>query len=111
MTKKTLSNKSENPEQPLEMHVGKPATNLHIVGEDMPRAFYKCLYLSFCVSSEKALFSKDFTRKLKFLYENNCNYISYKFSNKFTFIPFLCFRKKPKKRIKFSSSWWSRNKK
>ena len=69
-----------------------------------------CFLYSFVfqVISEKALCSKDLTRNLReFLYENNRNYSSYKFSYKFAFCPLL----ETKTRIKFSASWWSSNEK
>ena len=37
----------------------------------------------------------------RFLYENNRNYNSYKFSYKFDFIPVLSFRRNQKQELKF----------
>ena len=37
----------------------------------------------------------------RFLYENNCNYNSYKFSYKFTFIPLLYFHRNQKQESNF----------
>ena len=52
---KTLPDKSGNPEthekQPEEFD--SSSTNVHIVGEDLLREFYKLFYLSFCVSSDQ----------------------------------------------------------
>ena len=79
------------------------STNMHIVGEDLLRAFYDL----FQVISKKTLRIKDFTRNLKaILNENNHNYNSYKFSYKSAFISFLFFRG-----IKLSGSYWSGNEK
>ena len=44
-----------------------------------------------------------------FLHENNCNYNSCRFTNRFLIL-FLSSHK-PKKKIWFSASWWSGNKK
>ena len=45
------------------MAVGKLL--LHVVGEDLLRAFYKLLRLRFCVSSEKTLCNKDFYKEFE----------------------------------------------
>ena len=37
----------------------------------------------------------------RFLYENNCNYTSYKFSYNFTFIPLLYFHRNQKQESNF----------
>ena len=66
--------------------------NVYIVGEDLLRLFYKLFCLWFCVSSNQW---KNTVAKIlqgmweRFLYENNCNCNSYKFSYKSVFIPFL----------------------
>ena len=46
-----------------------------------------------------------------FLHENNCNYNSYRFSYKFSFILFYFLSYKPKSRTRSSASWWSGNEK
>ena len=50
MIKNTMPNKSGNPER-LKT-VESSSTNMHIVGEDLLRAFYKLFCLQFCVSSD-----------------------------------------------------------
>ena len=59
---------------------------MHLVREDLLRAFYKLFYLRFCV-----------TKILQGILETN----SYKFSYKFTFIPFLCFYRNQKQEPNF----------
>ena len=55
MIKTILPNKSRNPEslEKILYHLESSSTNLHIVGKDLLRAFYKLLYLRFCVSSDQ----------------------------------------------------------
>ena len=80
------------------------STNVHIVGEELLRAFYKlfCFSFVFQVISKKALYSKDFTNNLRvILYENNRNYNSNKLNCKFAFIPFLSIGRNPKQESKF----------
>ena len=45
------------------------STPVRMIGEDLLRAFYKLLYLRFCVSNDQGtLCSKDFTRNLRDFY-------------------------------------------
>ena len=77
---------------------------MHIVAEDLPRAFYKLLFLRFYVSSDQWEHS---VAKMwqgiweRFLYGNNSNYNSYKFNHEFAFIPSLSFRRNQKQEAKF----------
>ena len=54
-------------------------------------------------SVKKHCIGKVFTRNLEesFFYKNNRNYNSYKFSYKFTFIPFLTFHRNQKQESNF----------
>ena len=56
---------------------------------------------AFQVVCEKTLCSKACTRNLRYLYENNPNYTSYKFSCKVVFITFLSFCRKQKQESNF----------
>ena len=57
MIKNTLRNTSENPHQKMRQkkseQLKSSSINVHIVGEDLLRAFYKLLCLRFCVSSDQ----------------------------------------------------------
>ena len=55
MIKKTLSNKSRNPEniKYYPQQFKSSSTNVHIVCEDLMRVFYKLFYLWFCDSSDQ----------------------------------------------------------
>ena len=83
---------------------------MHIVTEDLLRAFYKLFCLRFCVPSDQW---KNSVAKIwqgiwdTFLYENNRNFNSNKFGKKVNFI--LSFHRNRKKRIQFLISWWSGN--
>ena len=74
------------------------STNVHIVGEDLLTALCELFSLRFCVSSVAKILQGIWET---FLHENNHNYNSYKFSYKFTFIPFLSFRKSQKQESNF----------
>ena len=69
MIKNTLPNKLGNSEilEKLSQKLESSSTNVHILGEDLLRAFYKLFYLLFCVHviNEKTLCRKDFTRNLR----------------------------------------------
>ena len=86
--------------------MGSSSTNVHIVGEDFLWAFYKLFYLRFCLSSDQWK-NKHCVAKIlqgiwkRFLYENNCNYNSCKFSHKFIFILFLSFHRNQKQESNF----------
>ena len=103
----TLPNKSRNPEslEKILYHLESSSTNLHIVGKDLLRAFYKLLYLRFCVSSDQwkrhrvAKTSQEIWER--FLYEINRNYNFHKFSYKFTFIPLMSFHRNQKQESNF----------
>ena len=73
-----------------------------------------CFIYNFVIQviSEKKLCSEGFTSNLRdiVLHENNCDYHSYRFSYKFSFILFL-FCYKPNIWIRFSASCWSGTKK
>ena len=83
---------------------------MHIVTEELLRAFYKLFCLRFCVPSDQW---KNSVAKIwqgiwdTFLYENNRNFNSNKFGKKVNFI--LSFHRNRKKRIQFLISWWSGN--
>ena len=92
--KKKFPNKIRKSRKPqkLIIAVGKTSMNVYIVGEDLLRVFYKLFCLWFCVSSNQ--WENTVAKILqgmweRFLYENNCNCNSYKFSYKSVFIPFL----------------------
>ena len=54
MIKNILPKKSGNPESlKIIIKVGKLSANVHIVGEDLLRAFYKLFYLHFYDSSDQ----------------------------------------------------------
>ena len=65
-----------------------------MVGKDLLRAFYRLYYLQFSDSNDQ---KKHYIAKVLlaireiFLYENNRNYISYRFNYKFALILFLSF--------------------
>ena len=106
--KNTLPNKSGNPEnlkKKMVMTFGKLSTNVHIVVEDLMRAFYKLFCLLFWVSSDqwKTVCSKDFKRNLReiFMIIMVASYNSYKFNYRFAFIPFLSFRRNQKQESNF----------
>ena len=86
-------------------------TNVHKVGKDLLKAFYKLFCLQFCFlnwSVKRHWKVKILQGILEFLLnENNCTCNTYKFSYKFTFIPLCVPSLKPKARIQFSASWWS----
>ena len=52
MIKNTFSNKSGNP-QKIMIAVGKLLGNVHILGKDLLRMFFKLFCLGFCVSSDQ----------------------------------------------------------
>ena len=78
---------------------------MHIVGEDLLRAFYK--FFMFTVFCFKWSVKKHCVAKIlqgiwrRFLYENNRNFNSYKSSHKFNFISFLSFHKNQKQESNF----------
>ena len=51
---KSMPNKSGNPgsDKKLPPQLEASLTNVHIVGEDLLRAFFKLFYFRFCVSSD-----------------------------------------------------------
>ena len=64
MIKNTLPNKSKNPASLKKFlrQLESFSTNVHVVGEDFLRVFYKVFYLRFCVSriGEKIQYAKKF---------------------------------------------------
>ena len=113
MTEDTLPSKSGNPQSLKKQseQLESSLTNVHIVAEDLLRAFEKLFFFYgfvFQVISKKTLCSKDFTRNSRdILYENIRNYNSYKFSAKICFYTLFVLSQKLKTRTKFSASWWS----
>ena len=85
--------KCKKPQKNKSQQLESSSTNVHIVIEDLMRAYCKLFYLRFCVSSDqwkklcKILLGvwKTFVRK------NNCNYTSHKFNHKLIFISFCPF--------------------
>ena len=79
------------------------STNVHIVGEDLLRTFYKLFtVLCFKWSVKKHCVARILQGILeRFLRENNRNYNSYKFSYKFDLIPVLSCRRNQKQESKF----------
>ena len=69
MTKKSLPNISGNPGslKNQSMQLESSSTSVHIVGENLLRAFYKLFCLQLCVSSDqwKNTVYKDFTRNFR----------------------------------------------
>ena len=99
--KNTVPNKLRNTEKQLESSI----TNVHIVGENLLRAFYKL----FQVISEKTVqkrFYKEFERDFQIvivviIIPTNLvmNFL----------LSFFFFSQKPETRIKTSGRWWSGN--
>ena len=68
---------------------------MHMVGREFLGVFYKLSVKKHCVAKILQEIWEIF------LYENNRNYNSYKFSYKFTFIPFLFFCRNQKQESNF----------
>ena len=107
MIKSTLSNKSENPEslKKYSQQFESSSTNVHKLGENLPRWFYKLLYLRFFLF--KWSMKKHYAAKVLFaiwqifLHGNNRNCNSYQFSYKFDIIHFLFFLRNQKQESTF----------
>ena len=94
--------------------MGSSSTNIHIVSEDLLRAFYKLLCLRFCVSSGQwkdivqqkfyKEFEKDFYMDI-ILTTIQANLVTN------SLLSLFCSFVETKTRIKFSPSWWSGNEK
>ena len=71
------------------------STNVPIIGENLPRTFYRLFYLQFCASSDQ--WKKHCVAKVLLatweilLHENNRNYNSYRFSYNLAFLLVLSF--------------------
>ena len=102
--KNTLPNKSGNPEslKKLSQQLESSSTNVHIVGEDLPRVFYKLFSFRFCVSSDHLTKMQErfYKKSESILHKKDRNYNSYQSGYKFTFISFCSFIE-TKTRIKF----------
>ena len=94
--KNTFPKKSGNHQKIIGNKLESSSTNVHIIGEDLFRVFYKLFYLRFCVSSDQW--------KMHCV-ENMLQWIWEIFHLKIILII------KPKRRIKFSARWWPGNKK